>query len=79
MVDEHDTISRYDTHESDKSYEVSRRYDSSCEPYSENTSEPSCDNTEEYLKDEDNVPEMPIEDTKESEKYTNRNKHEKFG
>ena len=79
VIDEHDSIAWDDTHKGDEAHQMSCRYDSSCEPYSENPSEPSRDNPEKYLKDEDDAPKVPIEDSKKSEKYSNRDEHEKFG
>jgi hypothetical protein len=78
MINEHDTISRHDTHECDKSYKMSGRYNSSREPNSENSSEPPRDNTEKYLKHEYNTSKMSIKDSKKSKKDTNRDKHQKF-
>lgn len=77
MVDEHDTISRNYTHESDKTYKMSSGHHSTCEPHSDHTSEPSSDDPEKYLENEDNTSKMPIENAKEHQKYADRNQSQK--
>ncbi len=79
VVDEHDTISRYYSHESDESDKMSRRHDSSSEPYSDHPSEPSSDDPEKYLKYEYYASEVPIEDSKERDKYADRYDREESG
>ncbi len=79
VVDEHNTISRNYTHESDKTYKMGCRHHSSCEPYSEHTSEPSSDDPEKYLENKDNTSKVPIQHSKKSDKYADRYDREESG
>lgn len=79
VVDEHDTISGYDTHQSNESDEVSRRHHSSRQPDSDHPSEPSCDDPEKYLEYQYYTPKMPIQHSKKSDKYADGYDGEKSG
>ncbi len=77
MIDEHDTISRDDSHEGNESDEMCRRHHSTCEPYSEHTSEPSSDDPEKYLEYEYDAAKMPIENHKKCQENPDRNHSQK--
>lgn len=79
VIDEHDTISGYDTHQSDEADEMSSRHDASSEPDSDHPSEPSCNDPEKYLEYQNYTSEVPVEYSKKSNQYADRYDSEKSG
>ena len=79
VIDEHDAISGYDTHQSNEADEMSGRHNSSRQPDSDHPPEPSCDDPEKYLEYQYHASEVPVEYSKKSNEYANRYDREKSG
>ncbi len=79
MIDEHNSISRDDSHKGDESDEMSCGHHATCEPYSDHTSEPSCDDPEKYLEYQYHTSKVPIQHSKKSDKYADGYDSEKSG